>query len=191
MMWLVENHFMENDPERLAFAQQAQLDYTHFLQHRSRELVQVGVLILVIPSFNPAQHGPSPTVTTRSTRLLYACAQVLLTPEELLGYTIPIHHRSLDDYLDHSLFTRCSLQLIKAEQIISKNPWTEQLQHGAIAIDEYARVRTWIMRSWSGSILEQALVHNIQRHTIISQFEEIIRSYYALQPVFQWTDLFS
>jgi len=95
------------------------LGYTHFLQHRSRELAQGGVLILVIRSFSPAQHGPSSTVTTRPIRLLYQYAETHFISKELHDYTIPIHHRSFDDYLDHSLLARCSLQLIKAEPVTS------------------------------------------------------------------------
>lgn len=78
----------ENDPGRLTFARQAQLGYTQFLLHRSCELAQGGVLILVIPSFNPVHNGPSPIDKVRHLRLLYECAQALLTPEELLDYTI-------------------------------------------------------------------------------------------------------
>jgi hypothetical protein len=106
------------------FAHQAQLDYTYFLEHRSRELVQGDVLILFIPSLNPAEHGLSPTVTTMPIMLiqfLYQCTQALLTPEELLDYTLPIHHRSFDDFLDHSLFARCSLKLVKAEEFTTQN----------------------------------------------------------------------
>jgi hypothetical protein len=166
----MSNYLDDNDSEHLAFARQAQLDYTHFLQHRSCELLQGGVLILVIPSFNPVQYASSPTITTRPIRLLYQWTQALFTAKELLDYTIPIHHPSFDDYLDHSLFTLCALQLIKAKQIISKNPLTEQMHQGTITIDEYARARTLVIRTLSESILEQVSIHNIQRETIINQF---------------------
>jgi hypothetical protein len=175
------NHFLstyldDNDPDRLIFAQQAQLDFTHFLEHRSRELVQGGVLILVIPSVNPSEHGPSSTGTTMAAmavlpiQILYECAKALLTPEELLDYTFPIHHRSFDDFLDHSLYARYSLQLIKAEQFTTENPWLEKLRQGTIKVDEYARARRLAIQSTSGSILEQVLVHNTQRDTIMNQF---------------------
>lgn len=171
----LSNHCMsanldENDPERLAFAQQAQLDYTRFLEHRARELVQGGVLILTIPSLHPAQTGSLPAANKPVYRLLYQCAQALLTPEELLNYTIPCHHRSFDDFLDHSLFVRCSLQLIKAEQITVKNPTSERMQQGTITVDEYARARTLSVYSWSASTLEQALAQNPQKEMIINQF---------------------
>lgn len=132
----------ENNPERLASAQQAQLDYTQFLEHRARELVQRGVLTLIVPSLHPAQNRPCPAATTKPVyRLLYQCAQALLTSEELLNYTILYHHRSFDDFLDLALFARCSLQLINAEQVTVKNPMSERLQQGAITAAEYARAR--------------------------------------------------
>ena len=132
----------DDDPERRAFAQRAQRDYTQFLEHRARELVQGGVLILNVPSLHLAQHGSSPAATAKPVyRLLYQRAQALLTPEELLRYTLPWHHRSFDDFLDHALFARCSLRLIKAEQIIVKNPTSERMQQGTITADEYARAR--------------------------------------------------
>jgi hypothetical protein len=179
----------DNDPERLIFAQQAQLDYTHFLEHRSRELVQGGVLILVMLSLNPAQHGSCPTTINKHVRLLYECAQALFTPEELLNYTIPMYHRSLDELLDHSLFARCSLQLIKAEQIIVKSPTAEQLRQGTITADECARIRTLGVRSWSGSIMEQVLAHNPQREMIINQFWTMYEEQVKQQPEQYFTEV--
>jgi hypothetical protein len=135
----------ENDLERLVFAQQAQLDYTRVLEHRSRELVHGGVLILVVASVNPSEHGPSSTATHMAAmavlpiQILYECAQALLTREELLDFTFPIHHRSFDDFIDNSLFARCSLKLIKAEQFTMKEPLLAELQQGKITLDEFAR----------------------------------------------------
>lgn len=99
------------DDELKAFQEQAHLDWTHFFEHRSRELIVGGMLILHIPCVD--DQGSNGIDTFRT--LLYKCAKFLLTTQELLDFTFPIHFRSYSEIIDHSLFAGCSLELAKSD----------------------------------------------------------------------------
>ncbi|CAF5086486.1 unnamed protein product, partial [Rotaria sp. Silwood1] len=112
-------HCSLNDNEINAFKHQAALDYAHFLEYRSRELVPGGVLILVILGDNGKanrDHG----------ELLYRCARTLLTPQELLDYTLPIYCRSSVECIDQNLFAKFDLELIKSDTVNIKSSLGER-----------------------------------------------------------------
>ncbi|CAF2842917.1 unnamed protein product [Rotaria sp. Silwood2] len=154
--------------DRLAFARQSHLDYAHFLEHRSRELVQGGVLILSIPSWDRAESAVASS--SMHMHLLYECAQAHLTPQELLEYTIPLHVRWYDDCVDRALFTQYSLELIKAEHVVIRSPLMQRLKEGTITVDEFAREQALIMRSWTDSSLQCALAMNEEKEKITNLF---------------------
>ena len=80
--------------EREAFKHQARVDYSHFLEHRSREFLPGAVLILAILCTNTEDK----TDLEATQNLLYKCAQsISLTPEELLNYIIPFYFRSYNE----------------------------------------------------------------------------------------------
>ena len=171
----------EDDPDRLAFARQSHLDYAHFLEHRSRELVQGGVLILSISSWHRS-HSDATSSPHMHMNLLYECAQAYLTPQELLEYTIPVHVRWYDECIDHTLFTQYSLELIKAEHIVITSSFIQPLKEGTMTVDEFAKSRTLIMRSWTDSSLQRALAMNEAKEKITNLFWNMYEERVKEQP---------
>lgn len=161
-------YISEDDPDRLAFARQSLVDYEHFLEYRSRELVQGGVLILSIPSWDRSDVAAASS--PMHMHLLYECAQAHLTPAELLEYTIPVHVRWYDDCVDRTRFTRYSLELIKEEHVVVDSPLMQRLNDGIMTVDEFARERTLIMRSWTDALLQRALAMNEEKEKITNLF---------------------
>ncbi|CAF3720825.1 unnamed protein product [Rotaria sordida] len=159
--------------ELKAFQEQAHLDWTHFLEHRSRELISGGILILLIPCID--DQGSNGFDIVRE--FLYKCAQSLLTPQELLDYTFPIHARSYSECIDDQLFARCSLELIKSDFGSVKMPFIKQWQNEQMTLDEFARSMTLYVRSWSESTLEQALLINNRSKQDI---EQILNQFWSL-----------
>ncbi|CAF0909504.1 unnamed protein product [Rotaria sordida] len=159
--------------ELKAFQEQARLDWTHFLEHRSHELISGGVLILLIPCVD--DQGSNGFDILRE--LLYKCAQSLLTPQELLDYTFSIHIRSYSECIDDQLFARCSLELIKSDFGSVKMPFIKQWQNEQMTLDEFARSMTLYTRSWSELTLKQALLVNNRSKQDI---EQILDQFWSL-----------
>jgi hypothetical protein len=153
--------------ELRSFRDQSRLDWSDFLEHRSRELITGGVLILLVPAVD--DRGSNGFDLLRE--ILYRCAQSLLTPSELLDYTFPIHARSFAECVDAQLFARCSLQVIRAEFASVPMPFAEQAQ------DEHlARSITSYVRSWSELTLKKTLIDN---HRAENEIEEILRQFWS------------
>ncbi|CAF3663667.1 unnamed protein product [Rotaria sp. Silwood1] len=172
----ISNHcaslFAQGD-ELKAFQEQARLDWTHFLEHRSHELIPGGVLIFLIPCVD--DRGLSGIDIFRE--LLYKCAKSLLTSQELLDYTFPIYHRSYLECIDDQLFARCSFQLIKSDIGSVKLPFIERWQNKQMTVDEFARSITLYIRGWSESTLKQVLLINNRSKQDI---EQILNRFWSL-----------
>ncbi|CAF1489194.1 unnamed protein product [Rotaria sordida] len=143
------------DNEFVAFQQQARLDLAQFLERRSSELHIGGVLIITIWCTN--ENGSSGYEQILD--LLYKCAQssTLLTEQEILDYTIPMHIRSPIECLDFELFNRCSFKLIKSTLKKVSIRLFDDYRQGRKTLDECARVYTQWTRSWVESVLRQTL----------------------------------
>ena len=134
----VRNHcFAMNGDEQKKelFRQQSKEDLAAFLQHRSNELVNSGVLILsmmIIDSERQNIHHAHGT-------LVYRCVQSFLTEEELFDFTIPFYFRTFDEYVDTELFDQHSLQLISAEMITARLPMFTQYEQGKLTVDQLAK----------------------------------------------------
>lgn len=172
----ISNHcsslFAQGDELR-AFQEQARLDWTHFLEYRSCELIVGGVLILLIPCID--EQGSNGFDIIRE--LLYRCAQSVLTRQELLDYTLPTHARSYSECVDHQLFDRYSFELIKADFGSVPMPFIDQWQKEKLTTDQFIQSMTSYIRSWSESILRQTLVSN-NRST--QDIEQIVEQFWLL-----------
>ncbi|CAF0856886.1 unnamed protein product [Adineta steineri] len=151
--------------ELRAFQEQAHLDWTHFLEYRSRELITGGILILLIPSID--DQGSNGFDIIRE--ILYICAQSILTPQELLDYTLPIYARKYSECINDELFARYKFDVIKSEFSSVTIPFIKQWQDKQITLDEFVRLLTSYVRSWSESILKQALFENNKSEKDIEQ----------------------
>jgi len=172
----ITNHcsspFAQHD-EFQQFKDQAKLDFNAFIQHRARELRSGGILILTIGSTDDQGWTGSDSYN----ELLYKCAQTLLKPEELINFTIPIYNRSFSECTDHDLFVQCSLKLIKAELHKIKSYLFDQYKNGKITLDEFAKTLTPIMRTWSETILRQAIQSNGRS---LEDIENILKQFWIL-----------
>lgn len=164
-------HSSRIESEINAFKQQAALDYAHFLEYRSRELLPGGVLVLIILGDNVRDNHDHGT-------LLYKCAQTLLSPQELLDYTIPIYCRTYSECVDHDLFAKCGLELIKADTLNIASTLGEQLRNGEITMDYLARVQTMAVRVACENSLKQALISNAQRSP--AEIDNVLDEYWKL-----------
>lgn len=164
-------NFTKNAIEHEAFKRQAKHDLATFFQHRSRELVPNGVLILNIQCTN----SEGSLGFDIGLHLLYECAKAVgLTEQELLDYSIPIYYRSFEECIDTELFDQCSLKLIKAEFHKFELEVFTQFQNGHLSLDQYAKIAALVMRSWSEPILKQILEtnkrSNVEIEKILTQF---------------------
>jgi hypothetical protein len=161
--------------ELSAFKAQAQHDYTHFIENRSRELVQGGVLIISILALD--EQGRM--MFEGATHALYKSAQLLpLNDEELLNYSIPFYARSNQECLDEELFKRCSLQLIKSGFIHVASKVYDKYISGEITLDEFGDDRTNYTRSYSESALRQALEINGKRSK--EDVDELLNRFWSI-----------
>jgi hypothetical protein len=150
-------HFA-NDTEREIFKKQSKIDFNLFIEHRSRELISGGILILNIPSVNEKGEMDFNSYFD----LIYKCAHLLslLTTQELVDFTLPFYLRSLSECIDLELFHRCSLKLIKVELTCLKSLIFDQYRNKQITLDHFANAVTMMMRSGTEIILKQALQIN-------------------------------
>ncbi|CAF1385464.1 unnamed protein product [Rotaria sordida] len=152
----IKNHcfhtYADND-ERQAYEQQAKLDFNTFIEHRSRELVSGGVLVLSIPSFNEEGIDSIGNYFDQ----LYICAKSFFNEQELLNFTVPLYLRSLSECMDYELFDRCSLQLLKAELSQLKVPTLELYHSGKLSFDQLAKIFTKVFESTMESLIHQVL----------------------------------
>ncbi len=171
-------HFA-NENERKIFQKQSKFDFDLFIEHRSRELISGGVLILNIPSINETEEMGF----NRYFDLIYQCAQLFLT-EELIDFTLPFYLRSLSECFDLELFNRCSLKLIKIELVCLKSSIFNQYQNKQITLNQFSKSLTMLMQSGIESILKQTLENNGRSNEEINKistqfwslFEDKIRS---------------
>ncbi|CAF1488620.1 unnamed protein product [Adineta ricciae] len=147
--------FAQGD-ELQAFQEQAHLDWNHFLQHRSRELIIGGILTLVIPAVD--DQGSNGFDIIRE--ILYQCAQSLLTSQELLEYTLPIYARNYSECINDELFARYNFKRMKSEFGSVAIPFIKQWQDKQL---------TSYVRSWSDVILRQTLLLNNRSDQDIEQ----------------------
>jgi hypothetical protein len=146
-------HTYAEENERQAYQNQSKLDFISFIEHRSHELVPGGVLILSIPSVD--EQGRESTSNYFDT--LYACAQKFFTEQELSNFTVPIYLRSLPECIDHELFDRCSLQLIKAELAHLKLPVLDLYHSGQLPYDLLIKMFTKVFQSTMESLIRLVL----------------------------------
>lgn len=161
-----------DDSETNAFKQQAALDYTHFLEHRSRELLPGGVLILGLLA------GSSDESNRDHANILYRCAQAFLSPRELLDYTLPIYCRSYTECVDQALFAKHHFELIVADFVCVQSPVAKQLECGKITMDDFARTETLAVRSALEYPLKQALLINRERS--MEEIETVLNQYWNM-----------
>ena len=159
----VFNHCMPRFAEQaqlIEFEKQAENDYRLFLENRSRELISGGIIILSILCAD--DNGR--TQTHHATDHLYKCAQLIsLTEEELLGYTIPMYHRTYKECLNQDIFKQCSLQLITSAFETVQSKFDQELQQEKINVEQFVDKHIGYQRSWGESILRQTLETNPNR----------------------------
>ncbi|CAF1264240.1 unnamed protein product [Rotaria sordida] len=154
-----------NEKEHEAFKHQSKLDFDAFIENRSRELVPGGILILSIPS---ADHQGTVSAAPYCDHV-YTCAKLLFNEQELSDLTIPVYWRSLSECVDHTLFDRCSLQLIKAELCQMNSPFVEQLQKGQLTFDEFIKMVIKTLQCVLEGSVRQALEINRRSKEEIDQ----------------------
>ena len=162
MHWLsrkpcnIRNHSFGVDgdeKEKELFRQQSKEDLVAFLEHRSNELINGGVLILSIPS---AKIGIQ-TVCHTYGRCMDKWIQLLLTEEESFNFTIPVHFRTFDECVDLGLLNQLSFELVAAEMITTRFPMFEQYRQGQLTIDQLAKQMVTGLRVCCDSVLRQAM----------------------------------
>ncbi|CAF1505254.1 unnamed protein product [Adineta ricciae] len=158
------------------FRNQSKIDYENFLKNRSIELIENGILILVINCLNENNL----TMTESVYELLYECSRYcLLTKEELDEYTIPVYIRSYDECIDINLFKKYSFELIDSTTSCVDFQFYDQLMKKELTLDTFAKVQMGVMKSATQSILQQTLQFSKKRsnHEII-QLTDRFWNYY-------------
>ncbi|CAF2987412.1 unnamed protein product [Rotaria sp. Silwood2] len=149
-------HTYGEEHERQAYKHQAKVDFNSFIEHRSRELVSGGVLVLSIPSY----HDQGIESMSNYFDQLYICAQSFFNEQELLKLTIPLYLRSLSECIDYELFDRCSLKLIKAELSQLKVPTLEQYRNDQLTFDQLVKIFAKAFQSTMEPLIKQLLGMN-------------------------------
>jgi hypothetical protein len=149
-------HIYAEANEREAYAKQAKLDFDSFIEHRSHELVTGGVLVLSIPSVD--DQGIESTANYFDQ--LYSCARTFFNEQELSSLTVPIYLRSLPECIDHDLFDRCSLNVVKAKLAHLSLPILELYHNGQLSFDLLIKIFTKVFQSTMETLLKQLLQMN-------------------------------
>jgi hypothetical protein len=153
----ISNHCIStyaNHNEIILFKSQAKQDYRQFLKNRSYELIQNGILILLITSVN--QQGLSAFEPIYN--LLYKCAKLLpLNDEELFNYTIPVYLRSYEECCDEELFKSNSFELVKSNISEINFEFYDQYKSGDITLEQFSEIQTGFIRCAIESILKETL----------------------------------
>jgi hypothetical protein len=140
--------------ELQAFKSQARDDYRQFLENRSRELVQGGVLILIMNCLN--EQGL--TLFESVYNLLYKCAKLIFsTEEELINYTIPVYIRSYDECVDEELFEKYSFELIQSGMSSVDIKLYDQWKNGEMSLEQYSQAQTGFIQCATESVLRETL----------------------------------
>ena len=105
---------------------------------------------------------------------IYRWAQLFLTEEELLDFTIPYYFRTFDECVDTELFDQNSLQLISTDVTATKLSMFNQYEQGQSTVDQLAKQIVQSMRVWSSASLEQAMRNNARTEEEISEISEQI-----------------
>ncbi|CAF1161730.1 unnamed protein product [Adineta steineri] len=154
--------FAQGD-ELQAFKEQARDDYRNFLENRSLELIQGGILILVMNCFN----DEGLTMTESVYHLLYKCAKSILSPkEELPNYTLPVYIRSYDECVDKELFDQYSFEVIHSNMSAVDFKFYGQLKNNEMELEEFSRKQTEFIRCATDSVLREALESTGQRSKV-------------------------
>ncbi|CAF3969118.1 unnamed protein product [Adineta steineri] len=144
--------FAEGD-ELQKFKNQARDDYRNFLANRSREFIQGGILVLVMNSFN----DKGITGTESIYHLLYKCAELTLSTNELLNYTLPVYIRSNGECVDKELFDQNSFELIDSKISAVDFEFYAQLKNNIMGLEEFSKKQTEFIRCATDSVLRGAL----------------------------------
>ncbi|CAF0779025.1 unnamed protein product [Adineta steineri] len=140
--------------ELQAFQKQARDDYRNFLENRSRELIQGGILILVMNCFN----DEGITMTESVYHNLYKCAKSILSPNvELPNYTLPVYIRSYDECVDKELFHQNSFEVIHSNMSAVDFKFYEQLKNNEMELKEFSEKQTEFIRCATDSVLRGVL----------------------------------
>ncbi|CAF1354069.1 unnamed protein product [Rotaria sordida] len=174
----ISNHcisLFSSNNEYNQFKEQARIDYSNFLKHRSNELIRGGVFIMCLSCVNEqGLHG-----VEIAHKLLYKCAKLLLlTEEELYNYTIPLYFRSYSECIDNDLFEKFSFKLIKAKIYEVKTNIFLRFQQDELTLDEFAKDRTQFMRSWSEPSLREVLEKN--EHRSRDEIEQLLDEFWNM-----------
>ncbi|CAF1419506.1 unnamed protein product [Adineta steineri] len=139
--------------ELQAFKTQARDDYQNFLKSRSSELIQGGIQIVIMNSFN----DEGITGTENVYHLLNKCAKSTLSTNEVLNYTLPVYIRSYDECVDKELFDQYSFKLILSKISAVDFEFYRQLKNNEISLEEFAERQTKFIRCATDSVLKEAL----------------------------------
>ncbi|CAF1312452.1 unnamed protein product [Adineta steineri] len=136
------------------FKTQARDDYRNFLENRSRELIQGGILILVMNCFN----DEGITMTESVYHHLYKCAKSILSPNvELPNYTLPVYIRSYDECVDKELFDQYSFEVIHSNMSAVDFKFYGELKNNKMTLEEFSEKQTEFIRCATDSVLRGAL----------------------------------
>ena len=163
------------DTERQLFEKQSRSDWRLFVEHRSEELRSGGILVLSIPCRNHVNELGFEFYFD----LIYQCARdsSLLSPLELIDFTLPFYLRSFSECVDEDLFDRCELKLIQSELICSRSVIFDHYRQGRITREESATALTMLLRPGTESALEEAL--RIHGRTV-TEIERITKQFWSL-----------
>jgi hypothetical protein len=158
----------------LRFEMQVREDYARFLEHRHRELVPGGVLILVLL----VSAGPEKLNYGGHVSQLYECAQLELSQDELAHFTLPVYFLTADQYTSSEVL-QGRFDLISSTDVLVEFPLFEQWKKNAIALEEFAYKDALFVRGWSEPTLRQALLRAGRAEEDVPRILDAFYSRYA------------